>query len=187
MEDNQVIRRIRNGDTDAFSILVERYHERLLNFIFRLVRDERIVEDIGQEVFFEIYKSLQGFDESRGTPFSAWLFIAARNRCISELRKKNASGALSLEEIGELAGDDRSAEALLMEHERSEALRLSLEGLAKPFREPLLMSLRGCTLKEISRACAISPGTVKSRLFRAKERIKILIARRLGGKGYESI
>jgi RNA polymerase sigma-70 factor (ECF subfamily) len=187
MEDIRIIRRIKNGDVDAFSKLVEKYHQRLLTFIFRLVRDEGIVEDIGQEVFLDIYKSLKGFDENRGTPFSAWLFIAARNRCISELRKKNASVALSLEEVGELAGDNLSAEALLMAHERSEALRFSLEVLAKPFKEPLLMSLHGCTLQEISRACGISPGTVKSRLFRARERMKLLIERHLGGKGYESV
>ena len=187
MEDNQIIKRIKGGDIDAFAILVEKYHERLLSFILRLVRDKQLVEDIGQEVFLDIYKSLQGFDEDRGTPFSAWLFIAARNRCLSELRKRKAPVAVSLEEIGDLAADGLAAEALLIEHERQEAFRISLEGLARPFREPLLMSLRGFTLREIAGACGLSPGTVKSRLFRAKERMKLLIGRHLGGKEYESV
>ena len=187
MEDTQIIRRIKNGDTEAFSILVEKYHGRLLSYIFRLIREERVVEDIGQDVFLDIYKSLQGFDENRGTPFSAWLFIAARNRCVSELRKTNATAAISLEEIGDLAADGQSADARLIEAEEREAIRISLEGLSKSFKEPLMMRLRGCSLEEIASACGLTLGTVKSRLFRAKERMKFLIDRQLGGKDYECV
>jgi RNA polymerase sigma-70 factor (ECF subfamily) len=91
LEDIEVIRRVKSGDREAFSIFVEKYHRHLLNFIFRLIADEGIVEDIGQEVFLSIYKSLKDFDEDRGTPFSAWLFVIARNRCIAELRRKNSN------------------------------------------------------------------------------------------------
>lgn len=189
MEDQEVVRRIKGGDTEAFSVLVEKYHERLLSFIFRLVRDERIVEDIGQEVFLNVYKSLPTFDENRGTPFAAWLFIVARNHCISELRKRNGNtfAAVSIEEIGELADNYQSTESLFMEQERREALRISLEKLAKPFKEPFLMSLRGYSLMEIAKACNISPGTVKSRLFRAKEKMKSLVKGYLGGNGYGEV
>jgi RNA polymerase sigma-70 factor (ECF subfamily) len=85
VEDIDVVKRIKNGDVEAFSILVEKYHKYLLNFIFRLIGDEEIVEDIGQEVFLSVYKSLKDFDEKRGTPFSAWIFITARNRCIRDI------------------------------------------------------------------------------------------------------
>lgn len=57
MEDCEVIRQVK-GDTDAFALLVEKYQGHLLNFIFRLVKDEAIVEDIGQEVFLSVYKSV---------------------------------------------------------------------------------------------------------------------------------
>jgi RNA polymerase sigma-70 factor, ECF subfamily len=187
MEDNLIIRRIKNGDIDAFSILVEKYHRRLLAFIYRLVCDEKIVEDLGQEVFLDVYRSLKGFDISSGTPFSAWLFITARNRCISELRKRKRSASVSIDEIGHLGTGLKSAEDLLIQHEQRQAVKASLEALSEPFKGPLVMSLSGCTLKEIADACGISPGTAKSRLSRAREKMKFLISEYLGGKRYERI
>ncbi|NLT67024.1 MAG: sigma-70 family RNA polymerase sigma factor [Acidobacteria bacterium] len=97
MDDFDVINRVQAGDVEAFSILVEKYHRHLLNFIFRLTGDEQLVEDIGQDVFLRVYKSIRKFDIERGVPFSAWLFITARNRCISEFRRRS----LPLIPIGE--------------------------------------------------------------------------------------
>jgi hypothetical protein len=56
-EDNEIIRRIKNGDTEIYAMLVRKYHHHLLNFIFRIMRDQFIVEDIGQEVFISVYRS----------------------------------------------------------------------------------------------------------------------------------
>lgn len=189
MEDGPTISRIKDGDVQSFSVLVEKYHRRLLNFIYRLVGDEKIVEDIGQEVFLEVYKSLKNFDEKRGTPFSAWLFIIARNRCISELRKRNSSVRISLEEmdVSELGIDIWTAESLLMEKERWNALRSSLVGLSEHLRKPMDMCLRGSTLEEIASACGILPGTVKSRLFRAKGKMRLSMKGCFGGKWYERV
>jgi RNA polymerase sigma-70 factor (ECF subfamily) len=99
VRDIDAISKIRAGDTEAFSALVEKYHRRLLNFIYTLTGDEAAVEDIGQEVFLSVYKSLDRFDEKRGVPFSAWLFIIARNRCISELRGSRDFGFVPLRDV----------------------------------------------------------------------------------------
>ncbi|HBD10476.1 MAG TPA: hypothetical protein DCZ69_19680 [Syntrophobacteraceae bacterium] len=187
MEDRRIIRRIKNGDTEAFAILVEKYHRGLLTFIHRLIGDQRIVEDIGQEVFLDAYKSLKDFDTARGTPFSAWLFTMARNRCISELRKRNRAVSVSMDEAANLSAEVKSAEDMLIEHERKHLLCASMERLSEPFRAPLVMSLQGCSLKEIADACGLSPGTVKSRLGRAREKIRALVKAYSGGKGYEAI
>lgn len=109
VEDFDIIKRVQNGDVESFSLLVEKYHKRLLNFIHRLVADERIVEDIGQEVFVSVYKSIVNYDLQRGTPFSAWLFIIARNRCISELRKNRDRSFVSIDEA-DIAVQQRSPE-----------------------------------------------------------------------------
>ena len=90
-EDTEIIQKVRSGDTNAYRVLVRKYHSHLLNFIYRIIRDKSEVEDIGQEVFISVFRSLSDFSEKRGVPFSAWLFIIARNRCISELRKKKWS------------------------------------------------------------------------------------------------
>jgi RNA polymerase sigma-70 factor (ECF subfamily) len=83
MDDNPIIRRIQNGDLDAFAALVRKYHRDLLRFIHRLVRDPHLAEDIGQDVFLDVYQSLARFNPERETPFVAWLYIVARNRCVS--------------------------------------------------------------------------------------------------------
>lgn len=187
MDDLVIIGQIRNGNTNAYAFLVEKYHRPLLTFIFRIIDDESLVEDIGQEVFLAVYKSLKDFDESKGTPFSAWLFIAARNRCISVLRERRGRKRLGLEEIAALADDARSAEDMLLEQERMTALDASLRQIPEPFRMTLLRSLEGESLEEIATAEGISTGTVKSRLFRAKERMRVLVREYFGGKKYEGV
>ncbi len=187
MEDHLVISRIKDGDINAFEVLVEKYHRALLAFIYRLIGDEKIVEDLGQEVFLDVYKSLRHFDLNRGTPFSAWLFVTARNRCISELRKRKRTSVVSIDDIADLEGALKSAEDLLIEHERRQVVDGILAELSEPFRRPLLMSLGGRSLKEIATACGISPGTAKSRLCRAKEKMKYLLREHLGGNGYERV
>lgn len=188
MEDDRiVIGRIKGGDVEAFAVLVEKYHRSVLTFIHRLTGDERNVEDIGQEVFLDVYRSLKDFDEKRGTPFSAWLFIAARNRCISEMRKRKRPAMVSLEEISDLGAEVCTAESALIEHENRMALRACLAKLSEPFKSTLLMSLRGCSFEEIAGGCGISVGTAKSRIHRAREKMKLFVKEYFGGKGYERI
>jgi len=147
------------------------------------------VEDIGQEVFLDVYKSLRHFDENRGTPFSAWLFIAARNRCVSELRKRTGDPGVSIDavDVADLGVDLHTAEHLLMDNERRQALGASLARISEPLRKPVLMWLNGSSLEEIGEACGVSPGTVKSRLFRAREKLKFYAQQQAGGKNYERV
>jgi len=187
VDDIDIIKRVKAGDSESFSLLVEKYHKNLLNFIYRLLRDERIVEDIGQEVFLNIYKSLRSFDESRGTPFSAWLFMSARNRCISELRKNQKRINIAIEDAGAIVDQKRSAEDGLIDEERREAIHLALEQLAEPYKSVILQTLRGHSLESIAAESRMSMGTVKSRLFRAREKMRVLLSGRFGGKGYEKI
>jgi hypothetical protein len=67
VEDADILKRIKNGDTNAYSEIVHKYHRHLLNFIYAYVGDERIVEDIGQETFISAFKSISEFDLKRGT------------------------------------------------------------------------------------------------------------------------
>lgn len=187
MEDLSAVRRVKNGDTEAFSILVEKYHRSLLTFIYRLMGDVDSVEDIGQEVFLNVYRSLKDFDETRGIPFSAWLFIAAKNRCISELRTRNGKENVSIAVIAELAAGGRTAEESLLAEEKQRALQSSLEQLPEPYRSTIFRSLLGDSLDEIAVQDGISLGTVKSRLSRAKDKMRLLVKEYFGGKGYERV
>lgn len=187
MEDRSIIEQVKAGNKDAFSLLVERYHRRLLSFIYRLVGDRETAEDIGQEVFLSLYKGLGRFDQTRGTPFSAWLFIAARNRCISELRSRQGREQIPIEEAGALASQEKPVDQVLLEQERLEAIQASLEQLPEPYISSILASISGLPLQAIARNEGISVGTVKSRLFRARGMVKLFVRERLGGTSYEGI
>ena len=183
MDDVEIIKRVQGGDTEAFSILVGRYHNHLLNFIYRLVGDRQNVEDIGQEIFLNVYKSIRTYRTCRGIPFSAWLFIAARNRCISELRRKKVS-AVPLEETGNLSASTKTPEQIVSDQERMQAIHAALEQLQEPFKSTILQSLQGNRLEEIALNSRISKGTVKSRLFRAREKMRLLLCEHFGGGRY---
>jgi len=151
-----------------------------LNFIYRLVGNEQIVEDIGQEVFLSVYKSIGNFETGRGIPFSAWLFITARNRCISELSKKRRP-VISIEETAGLLSRENTPEQIASRGERLLAIHAALEQLPEPYRQTILQSLRGETVEEIARKNRIRRGTVKSRLSRARQKMKLLLHEHLGG------
>jgi RNA polymerase sigma-70 factor, ECF subfamily len=179
-DDVEIIRSIQAGNSEAFAFIVEKYHRHLLHFIFRLMGNERMVEDIGQDVFLNVYKSLNRFDTTRGVPFSAWLFITARNRCISELRKRERP-AISIEEEMNLPGRERTPEQSAGENERIQAIHEALQQLAEPYKSTILKNLEGRSPDEIAIECRISPGTVKSRLFRARKKLRLFLQERFGG------
>jgi len=185
MDDDQIIRRVRDGEVDAYALLVRKYHGDLLAFVFRIVRDRHLAEDIGQEVFLEVYRSLSRFDSDRGTPFGAWLFICARNRCVSELRSRGRREVVPAEEFPHLSDCRDTAETVLLDHEQRQALYASLARLPEPFRSTIVMSLRGDSLEDIALRCGVPRSTVKSRLFRARERLKLFLRGYFGGVGYE--
>ena len=180
VDDTEIIKSVQAGNSESFSIIVQRYHRHLLNFIYRLLDDSQMVEDIGQEVFLSIYKSIRNFDVNRGIPFSAWLFITARNRCISELRKKKRQ-IVSTEAINGLASREKTPEQSASDEERLLAIHAALEQLPEPYKQTIIQSLRGDSPEEIARNNRISRGTVKSRLSRARQRMKILLHERFGG------
>lgn len=185
MNDNAIIRLVRSGNTEAFALLVEKYHGNLLSFIHRLVRDPHLTEDIGQEVFLSVYKSLPKFDPEAGTPFAAWLFIIARNRCISDLRMRNKGESVEIEDFHLVTGAEDSAEEVMIRNEGLQALAASLQQLPEPFRTTIVKSLQGASLHEIACECGIPQSTVKSRLFRAREKIRQLMSEYVGGVGHE--
>lgn len=184
MDDRIVIRRIQSGDVDAFGVLVRKYHGNLLSFIYRLVRDRDLAEDIGQDVLLDVYKSLSKFDPDLGTPFSAWLYIAARNRCISELRKSGRAEQVPVDEFEHHFATRTTAEDALIDNEQREALTASLAQLPEPFRTTIVFSLRGGSLDEIASRCGIPKATAKTRIFRAKEQLKLLVVEYFGGIGH---
>ncbi len=175
-DERAVIREIKAGNTSSYALLVERYHKPLLAYIFKIVGDKDLVEDIGQEVFFTVYRSLKTFDETKGVPFSAWIFTAAKNHSISALRKRRTGSQRGLDELEFLEDGRENPEEHLLVQEQIIAVNASLQQIPEPFRNTLSMSLEGSSLEKIATIQEVTVGTVKSRLFRAKERMRLLIS-----------
>jgi RNA polymerase sigma-70 factor, ECF subfamily len=181
VKDIEIIRLVKSGDTDSFALLVERYHRVLLNFIYKIVRRSHIVEDIGQEVLLSAYQSLSNFDEKRGVPFSAWLFTIARNRCVSEIRKIKKMPEVPIYDDSAPAVKDEHPGVQLEQEERRKMFEDALSILDEPFRSTIINSLEGLSINEIARKDSLPQNTVKTRLFRAREKLKNILKALNGG------
>ncbi|MFH0785764.1 MAG: sigma-70 family RNA polymerase sigma factor [Pseudomonadota bacterium] len=187
MDELEIIRAVKAGDTRSYALLVERYHRPLLAFIFKIIGDRQLTEDIGQEVFLNIYKKIQRFDETKGASFSAWIFTIARNNCISALRRRGIEKPLDIDLVADLLADGRkNPEENLLARERKSVVAAALQQVPEPFRKTISMSLAGCSSATIAHSQNITVGTVKSRLFRAKERMRLLVGACFGYKGNSS-
>ena len=88
--------RVKRGDRAAFTELVEKYKQPVMNFVYRSLRDEAEAEDLAQNVFLQVFKSRARYE--RTAKFSTWLFTIARNLCLNEIRRRSRHPAESLEE-----------------------------------------------------------------------------------------
>jgi RNA polymerase sigma-70 factor (ECF subfamily) len=113
-------------------------------------------------------------------PFAAWLFITARNRCISELRRKRLR-TISLDASTILPAHEKTPEQAASDQERLAAIHAALEQLPEPYKQTILQSLDGGSPEEIAHTQNISRGTVKSRLSRARQKMKLLLHGNPGG------
>ena len=169
-DQHDIIRRIRQGETELFRLLVERHQGPLLSFIHSFTRDRLLTEDIGQAVFVSFFQYLDRFDETDPTPVAAWLFAAARNLTINVLKKERRYVAMP--EESEQWPDNRPEPcSLLVASEDKALLYEAIEALSEPYREVLVASLQGRSIEEIARKTMVVPGTVKSRLSRAREKL----------------
>ena len=177
-DDVELIQRVLSGDENAFSVLVKRYQKGVHALAWRKVKDYHIAEEITQDAFLQAHRKLASLKNP--SQFPGWLYVIADRLCRSWFRKKQRKNTQSLESISETAlektdyanyiCEQREAEAV--EHQREIVQRLMAE-LPESERTVLVLYYLGeMNCKEISKFLGVSPNTVKSRLRRARERLK---------------
>lgn len=167
-EDAILIQRVVNGDAGAFRPLVERYQRPVLRFIANILGDRHLSEDIGQEVFLAAYRALGSFDPARSR-FVTWLFTIARNRTITAMQKRPVQYVAEVPDCPAAGGPDDDAERA----ELYGALDRALAGL--PFEQRtafVLAEFEELTYEEIAKVERTRVGTVRSRISRAKEKLR---------------
>lgn len=167
--DETLVARARRGDADAFAAIFERYQHRIINYLYGLVHDRELANDLAQESFLKAYKALPRMDDD--LRLAPWLYRIAGNTAFSALRRRRLIRWLPLlhdnGDLGETATmDGEVAEA--------EAVHRALARLPAKYAAPLLLhSHEGLTCNEIAVTLGISPGAVKTRLFRAREAFRV--------------
>lgn len=182
-EEHHIIDDIRSGNVNAFEQLVEDQSKIVYNLCLRMVGNEQDACDLSQEAFLKAYTNLSVF---RGdSKFSSWLYRMTTNLCLDFLRRRSRQKTVLLtydtddggENFLQIPDNAPSPEAEAERRELRDAVRQGLSELPESQREILLLREIGqLSYEEIARQLALEPGTVKSRIFRARKRLcEILI------------
>lgn len=171
MNDAEAIRRVLGGDAEAFRFLVERYRRPLFSLVRNLTPAGTDPEDVAQDVFLSVFRHLASFDPRRAA-FSTWLFTVARNRCRNECARRRPIAVAEPPEGIDPRGPEQDASRA----ELFRKLDAALEAL--PFEQRsafVLAEIEGLSYEEIRRIEGVSLGTVKSRVSRAREKLRSLL------------
>jgi len=165
------VKRIKAGDKDAFSWIVDRYGDMVYTLCLRMLRNGEEAADAAQEVFIKVYKSLGSFQEK--SRFSTWIYRIAYNHCISEIRKRTRVIDL-VDETPEIPDESGVMDGLelLAGEERKKYLKRALEAL--PETDSVVVTLfyyEELNLEEIAGVTGLSNGNVRIRLHRARKKL----------------
>jgi RNA polymerase sigma-70 factor (ECF subfamily) len=170
-DDFSIIKKFIDGDQSAFKILVKRHKEKVRNIVYLTMSSSDLVDDIAQEVFITLYRKLKNFRfESQ---FTTWLYRITVNKCKDHLRKKNVRKIfMPLQEGGEVSHLVTSVE----DNDLSKVVMNAVSKLPVKLRIPLLLKdIEGFSYQEIAESLECEMGTVKSRIFRARDRLKTIL------------
>ena len=179
LTDEELVAAILGGNEEAFRDLVQRYQSRVVNYLFRILRDLEDAHDLAQEVFLRVYRALDRFDPKYR--FSTWLFRVAQNAAIDRIRKRRLKVVSLTRPDGgereggdwELPSPDRGPYRELRNRERGEAILVAIDGLKEEYRELIMLRHFGeLSYDEIAELKKLPLGTVKNKLFRGRQMLK---------------
>lgn len=179
--DAAVLRRAQRGDQRSFAVIVHSYERLVFTYIYRLVDDRRLAEDLTQDVFLKVFRGLPGF--TGDSAFTTWLFQIARNAVIDELRAiERRPNALPIDEMTTPV----LVESRFDQSEPIEALWAAIALLNVDLRTALLLrDIVGLSYNEIADSLEITLATVKWRIHKARESVQATLER--DGFGYGSV
>ena len=185
--DDKLVKRAKKGDSRAFDLLVLKYQGRVAQLVSRYLNNAAEVEDVTQEAFIKAYRALPNF---RGdSAFYTWLYRiaanAAKNHLVALGRRPSSDVALDDSEVFDVPGrlkDQESPDEVIMGQQLEALISRTIEELPVELRSALtLREFEGLSYEEIADVLECPIGTVRSRIFRAREAIDIKVAQQLQG------
>ena len=181
LPDSSLVPRAQQGHMDYFNTLVLRYEKQVYSVALRMVGSRQQAEDVAQETFIRAFKGLKGF---RGGSLKAWLLRITTNTCNDYFRSHQSQRDLSLETLTEdtgmsLPSSDPSPEEEALRGELGQEIQRGLLTLPGDQRMVLIMvDVEGMSYQEAAEAAGISPGTLRSRLSRARAKLRDYLLQR---------
>ena len=191
--DLDLVRRTQQGDCEAFNLLVKKYQPKVRRLIGRFIADSAEVEDLSQEAFIKAYRAIAQFQGK--SAFYTWLYKIAVNTAKNHLitRRKKRHGTIDLplevekdekEQAAAFVADFQSPEDLLISQEIAKTVQKALNKLSDELRQAIeLREFEGLAYDEIAKQLNIPIGTVRSRIFRARESIATDLKKALATTG----
>jgi RNA polymerase sigma-70 factor (ECF subfamily) len=175
--DEELIERFQHGDLYAFDMIVRRYKDQLLNFVYRFVGNMEEAEDIVQETFLRVYRNRQAY--KRIAKFSTWIYTIAGNLARTELRKRKRRRIFSISDLGyedkdyEISDEVFNPESHVDSRIQEEIIQREINKLPPKFREVIILrDVQELSYEEISKILNVPIGTVKSRVNRGRLKLQ---------------
>lgn len=174
--DEALMLRVKDGDHRAFEELLRRYEKQLLSFFYRQTSDYDGAKDLVMDTFLKLYQASARYEPR--AKFSTYIYQIARNLSINEYNKRQFRKTSSLDEMDEgegieVPGTDLNAMELMERQEKQQLVQMALNSLNEEQRTILILTeYQELPIDRVAQIMACSVGTVKSRMFRARQRIK---------------
>lgn len=180
--DAELMLRVREGDTESFTLLLERHRNPVIHFLYRMVQNQSVAEELAQEVFLRVYRSRANYEPT--AKFTTWLFRIASHLALNWIRdRRNERGQESLDVetpdgMARQVSDRKiSAEQSLVRESKFEEIRRAIQSLPEKQRAAVLMhKYEEMEYSQIASVLECSESAVKSLLFRAYETLRARLA-----------
>lgn len=184
--DRILLEKAKSGDINAFEKLVEAYQKKIYNICLRMIGNADDAYDLAQEVLIRIYKSINGFKEQ--SSLSTWVYRITTNVCLDEIRKRKLKRTVSLDQDirlddseikREIESDDPPPDELAEKKEIKKTVASAINLLNEEHRMVIVLrDIQGFSYEEIAKITNCPEGTVKSRINRARQALKIILEKK---------
>ncbi len=180
--DAQLMLRVREGDAESFALLLERHRAPVVHFLYRMIQNQAVAEELAQETFLRVYRSRESYEPT--AKFTTWLFRIATHLALNWLRDhKNSRSEVAMDEPADgfptmqLAHGEASVEQKLVKESKAAEVRRAIGSLPQKQRGAVLMhKYQEMEYRQIAKALKCSESAVKSLLFRAYETLRTRLA-----------